>query len=62
MGRESHQIAVWAVVASWLVAMVVAFGALTHGFGIGDGFRRHALDVDPGRSASRPTWASTSMP
>ncbi|MGA3057044.1 MAG: NADH-quinone oxidoreductase subunit L [Candidatus Limnocylindrales bacterium] len=38
MGRESHQIAVWAVVASWLVAMVVAFGALTHGFGIGDGF------------------------
>jgi len=30
MGRESHQIAVWAVVASWLVAMVVAFGALAH--------------------------------
>jgi len=29
-GRESHQIAVWAVVASWLVAMVVAFGALAH--------------------------------
>ncbi len=39
MGRESHQIAVWAVVASWVVASVVAFGALTHGFGIGDGFR-----------------------
>ncbi|MGZ6314702.1 MAG: NADH-quinone oxidoreductase subunit L, partial [Candidatus Limnocylindrales bacterium] len=38
MGRESHQIAVWSVVASWLVAMVVAFGAITHGFGIGDGF------------------------
>jgi NADH-quinone oxidoreductase subunit L len=30
MGRQSHQIAVWAVVASWLVAMVVAFGALAH--------------------------------
>jgi NADH-quinone oxidoreductase subunit L len=38
MGRESHQIAVWSVVASWLVASIVAFGALSHGFGIGDGF------------------------
>jgi len=37
MGRESHQIAVWAVAASWVVAMVVAFAALAHGFGIGDG-------------------------
>ncbi len=30
MGRESHRIAIWAVVASWIVAMVVAFGALAH--------------------------------
>ena len=36
MGRESHRIAVWAVVASWLVAMVVAFGALTHTLGFGE--------------------------
>jgi NADH-quinone oxidoreductase subunit L len=37
MGRESHQIAVWAVAASWVVAMVVAFAALAHDFGIGNG-------------------------
>ena len=36
MGKESHRIAVWAVVASWLVAMVVAFGALTHTLGFGE--------------------------
>jgi len=36
MGDESHRIAVWAVVASWLVAMVVAFGALTHTLGFGE--------------------------
>ena len=35
LGRDSHQIAVWAVVAAWLVAMVVAFGALTHSLGFG---------------------------
>ncbi len=35
MERDSHQIAVWAVVASWVVAMVVAFGALTHTLGFG---------------------------
>src|SRR5271157_5110063 len=28
-----HRVAVWAVVASWVVAMVVAFGALTHTLG-----------------------------
>jgi NADH-quinone oxidoreductase subunit L len=37
MGRESHRIAVWAVVASWLVAMVVVIGALTHSLGFGSG-------------------------
>ena len=31
-----HQVAIWAVVASWVVSMVVAFGALSHGFGFGD--------------------------
>jgi len=36
MGRDSHRIAVWAVVASWVVAMVVAFGALTHTLGFGE--------------------------
>jgi NADH-quinone oxidoreductase subunit L len=36
MGRQSHRIAVWAVVASWLVAMLVAFGALTHSLGFGE--------------------------
>src|ERR1035437_7475474 len=36
MGRDSHQIAMWAVVASWLVAMIVAFGALTHSLGFGE--------------------------
>ena len=35
MGRESHRIAVWAVVASWVVAMVVVVGALTHSLGFG---------------------------
>jgi len=35
MGNQSHRIAVWAVVASWLVAMVVAFGALTGTLGFG---------------------------
>jgi NADH-quinone oxidoreductase subunit L len=28
-----HKVAIWAVVASWLVAMVVAFGSLTHSLG-----------------------------
>jgi NADH-quinone oxidoreductase subunit L len=28
-----HNVAIWAVVASWLVAMVVAFGSLTHSLG-----------------------------
>jgi NADH-quinone oxidoreductase subunit L len=37
MGRESHQIAVWAVVASWVVAMIVVVGALTHSLGFGPG-------------------------
>ncbi|MGA2513632.1 MAG: NADH-quinone oxidoreductase subunit L [Candidatus Limnocylindrales bacterium] len=36
MGTQSHRIAVWAVVASWLVAMVVAFGALTGTLGFGE--------------------------
>ncbi len=31
-----HKVAIWAVVASWVVSMVVAFGALSHGFGFGD--------------------------
>jgi NADH-quinone oxidoreductase subunit L len=31
-----HEVAIWAVVASWVVSMVVAFGALSHGFGFGD--------------------------
>ena len=31
-----HKVAIWAVVASWAVSMVVAFGALSHGFGFGD--------------------------
>jgi NADH-quinone oxidoreductase subunit L len=35
MGRESHTIAVWAVVAAWLVAMIVSLGALTHTLGFG---------------------------
>jgi NADH-quinone oxidoreductase subunit L len=33
MGKQSHKVAVWAVVASWLVAMLVAFGALSHTLG-----------------------------
>jgi NADH-quinone oxidoreductase subunit L len=37
MGRESHQIAVGAVVASWIVAMIVVVGALTHSLGFGPG-------------------------
>jgi NADH-quinone oxidoreductase subunit L len=37
MGRESHLVAIWAVVASWVVACIVAFAALAHDFGIGDG-------------------------
>ena len=37
MGRESHRIAVWAVVASWIVAMIVVVGALTHSLGFGPG-------------------------
>ena len=37
MGRDSHRLAVGAVVASWLVAMVVVTGALTHGLGFGEG-------------------------
>jgi NADH-quinone oxidoreductase subunit L len=37
MGRQSHAIAVWAVVASWIVSLIVAFAALAHGFGIGLG-------------------------
>jgi NADH-quinone oxidoreductase subunit L len=36
MGRESHRIAVWAVVATWVVSMVVVFGALTHTLGFGE--------------------------
>src|ERR1700690_2451420 len=32
-----HRIALGAVVASWVVASIVAFAALAHGFGIGDG-------------------------
>ena len=31
-----HKVAIWAVVASWVISMVVAFGALSHGFGFGD--------------------------
>jgi NADH-quinone oxidoreductase subunit L len=31
-----HEVAVWAVVASWVVSMVVAFAALSHGFGFGE--------------------------
>ena len=34
--KEIHKVAIWAVVASWVVSMVVAFGALSHGFGFGD--------------------------
>ena len=37
MGRDSHRLAVWAVVASWVVAMVVVAGALTHSLGFGEG-------------------------
>src|ERR1035437_3711751 len=33
MGKQSHKVAVWAVVASWLVAMLVAVGALSHTLG-----------------------------
>ena len=36
MGRRSHTVAVWAVVATWMVAMVVAFGARTHSLGFGE--------------------------
>jgi NADH-quinone oxidoreductase subunit L len=36
MGRESHRVAVWVVVASWVIAMLVAFGALTHSLGFGE--------------------------
>jgi NADH-quinone oxidoreductase subunit L len=36
MGRESHRIAVWAVVATWVVSMVVVVGALTHTLGFGE--------------------------
>jgi NADH-quinone oxidoreductase subunit L len=31
--KTIHKVAVWAVVASWVVAMVVAFGSLTHTLG-----------------------------
>jgi NADH-quinone oxidoreductase subunit L len=31
-----HKVAIWAVVASWVVSMVVAFAALSHGFGCGE--------------------------
>jgi len=34
--REAHRFAMGAVVASWLVAVVVAAAALAHGFGFGD--------------------------
>ena len=34
--REAHRFAMGAVVASWLVAVVVAAAALSHGFGFGD--------------------------
>jgi NADH-quinone oxidoreductase subunit L len=34
--REAHRFAMGAVVASWVVASVVAIAALTHGFGFGD--------------------------
>jgi len=34
--REAHRFAMAAVIASWLVASVVAVGALSHGFGFGD--------------------------
>ena len=36
MGRESHRVAVWAVVAAWVVSMVVVVGALTHTLGFGE--------------------------
>jgi NADH-quinone oxidoreductase subunit L len=36
MGRQSHQIAVWIVVATWLIAMLVTLGALTHSLGFGE--------------------------
>ncbi len=36
MGHESHRIAIWVVVASWLVAMIVVAGALTHSLGFGE--------------------------
>jgi NADH-quinone oxidoreductase subunit L len=31
-----HEVAIWAVVASWVVSMVVAFAALSHGFDFGE--------------------------
>jgi len=51
MGRDSHVIAVWAVVASWLVAMVVAFGALAH-VGI----------ADTGLGVTLWSWISAGVP
>jgi len=47
------------VVASWLVAMVVAFGALAH-VGIAAAGRRHqALGLDPRDRLPTPTSASS---
>jgi NADH-quinone oxidoreductase subunit L len=34
--KRIHEVAIWAVVASWVVSMVVAAAALSHGFGFGD--------------------------
>jgi NADH-quinone oxidoreductase subunit L len=34
--KSIHNVAIYAVVASWVVAMIVAFAALTHTFGIPD--------------------------
>jgi NADH-quinone oxidoreductase subunit L len=37
MGRESHRVAIWAVVGSWLVASLIAAATLTHTLGVPDG-------------------------
>ena len=58
--KEIHKVAIWAVVASWVVSMVVAFGALSHGFGFGDhGAGINALELDPGHRLQRRAWASS---